>query len=499
MEHKEQSELKPTILVIFGITGDLSQRYLLPALYHLELYNMLPKDFLILGVSRKRLSKKEQTKLLKGSIAKKVDQIDKVAFKKIYSRFNMLSFDPAQDADYKHLREYIDETEDKYKVCFNRLFYLAVPPSIFSKVIKRLGSGNLNTSCQHKVAAARILVEKPFGFDLSTAHELINQAQEYFTEEQIYRIDHYLAKETAQNILTFRFKNPLFEQVWDRHSIAYMQITVAETLGVAGREDFYEQTGALRDMVQSHLLQLMSLTTMEQPENLLPTSIHRQRQRLLEAIKPITSQNVLRQTVRGQYTSGKVYGETVASYKQDVGKNSSITETYAAIKFDIENERWQGVPILMRVGKRLSDRYSEISIVFKESAAKNIAGNVLSIRIVPNEGIALKLVVKKPGFVNETESVSMDFCYRRSFDGRNPDAYEKLLIDAIKGDQTLFPTGAEVIASWKSIDAVVKAWQQNGNGLAGYQAGSWGPKEADELAKKYCSGWLPYDPAVCRI
>jgi glucose-6-phosphate 1-dehydrogenase len=494
-----KNNFKPTVLVIFGITGDLSTRYLLPALYHLENYGLLPKNFLVLGVSRKRLNKKEQTRLLTKSIETKVEDVNKDSFKKLCDKFDMLSFDPAHEVDYTHLREYLSKLEEKKSLCFNRLFYLAVPPSIFSSVVDKLGAGNLHKTCEHNMASVRVLIEKPFGFDLESARELISNSRKYFTDEQLYRIDHYLAKETAQNILTLRFSNPLFENVWNNKYISNIQITASESGGVEGREDFYEQTGALRDLVQSHLLQLMSLTTMDRPADQSAHSIQKQRLKILESTIPISRSDIAEQALRAQYDSGSIYGDKVGSYKKDVGRNSTIVETYVALKLNIDLANWRGVPILLRTGKRMMDRYTEIAINFKENAKQKIPGNLLTIRIVPNEGVALKLVVKKPGFSHQTEEVSMDFCYRRSFDDRNPDAYERLILDAIRGDQTLFPTSEEVIASWRVIDSVVKEWSMSDRGLLFYPAGSWGPKSAKQFAEQYCIGWRPYDPAVCKI
>jgi len=386
-------------------------------------------------------------------------------------------------AEYLKLGKRLNAIEDEMGMCMSRLFYLAIPSQTFAPVVQQLGKGGLNKSCQHNSEDARLLIEKPFGYDLESAHELIKDLNEHFSEQQIYRIDHYLAKETAQNILNFRFQNPIFKRAWDNKSIRNIMITAAEEIDIEGRVSFYEQTGALRDLIQSHLLQLLALTVMDEPAALTSDEIHRQKLSLLQSITPIAPDKVITDAVRGQYED----------YRKEVENPDSIAETYAAIKLEINSERWRGVPVLLRTGKAMEEKVVDITITFSDNS-KLSQDNILSIRI------SLQLLAKKPGFTNEVEPVQMDFCYGNSFDGEvNPDAYERVLIDAFRGDKTLFATSDEVLASWRIVENVIHEWAKNDAGLEFYKRGSWGPKSADNLAKSADTNWITQELKVCAV
>lgn len=465
--------LSPTTLVIFGITGDLAQRKLLPALYYLAQNQLLPQHLRILGITRQGTTTEHLYDSLHKTIKQSGSNPEKEVMRSLIGLFEIVKMDLLNSEDYLKLGQRLDEIEDETGICMNRHFYLAIPSQAYEPVVERLGQNGLNKTCQHGSGNSSLLIEKPFGYDLASAHDLIDKIHTYFTEQQVYRIDHYLAKETAQNILTFRFQNPIFKRIWDNKSVSRIMITASEKIDIEGRVVFYEQTGALRDFVQSHLLQLLAITTMDEPEELNDVGIHSQKLALLQSIEPISPDEVSTKTVRGQYSG----------YKDDVNNPSSISETYAALSLNIANKRWEGVPILIRTGKALSRRLMEITLFFSDTA--NIThDNILTICIQPGEGIMLKLLAKKPGFDNQLTPVEMDFSYNRSFGDTNghPDAYERVLVDAFRADKTLFATSDEVIASWQILENVTHEWSKNGDSLQTYEKGSWGPTAADELA-----------------
>lgn len=475
MNHRTQpNALQPAILSIFGITGDLARRKLLPGLYRLAAANLLPEPFHIIGITRQQLEKTEVLTLIRAAVEASGDTCRQDVLEMLDDRLEIVTMDLLTTSDYRQLGERLNAIESKAGVCMNRLFYLAIPAQTFMPLVQQLAASGLNKPCAHGTGESRLLIEKPFGYDLASAQELIDELGASFTEQQLYRIDHYLAKETAQNILTFRFHNPLFKRVWDRHSVRAIMITASETIGIEGRATFYEQTGALRDFVQSHLLQLLALATMEEPSALEADAIHAQRLALLRAITPIAANHVAAQTVRGQYQE----------YRREVQHQHSSTETFAALQLEITNDRWHGVPILLRTGKALADRIAEIAIVFADDSNRTV-DNVLTIRIQPNEGIALQLLAKKPGLGNDVEPVHMEFCYKRSFAGHTqPDAYERVLVDAFRGDKTLFATSDEVLASWHVLQQVIEEWAKSDTGLELYESGSWGPEAAHVLARQ---------------
>jgi glucose-6-phosphate 1-dehydrogenase len=474
------STIQPTTLVIFGITGDLAQRKLLPTLYHLCRQGLLPDAFKVVGVTRRDTTPQTLLESIKPFIETDDKPSDAAALAKLAKMLEIVQMDLLKTADYEQLRERLNAIETEVGMCMNRLYYLAIPAQTYEPVVRELGQGGLNKSCPHGTGAARLLIEKPFGYDLASAHELIDELGERFSEEQIYRIDHYLAKETAQNILAFRFQNPLFRHVWNSSCISHITITAAEDIDIEGRVAFYEQTGALRDVVQSHLMQLLALITMDEPSKLNATEIQRQKLALLQAITPIAPDHVATQTVRGQYEG----------YRSEVGQPDSLTETYAALQLEINNERWRGVPVLLRTGKALGEKVVEITLTFSD-ASELTQDNSLTIRIQPNEGISLQLLAKKPGLDQEVEPVQMEFCYNRSFkdDSEHPDAYERVLMDAFRGDKTLFATSGEVLASWHVLENVLHEWAKNDTGLQPYARGSWGPAAADKLAQAAGTSW----------
>jgi glucose-6-phosphate 1-dehydrogenase len=450
--------LNPAIFVIFGITGDLAQRKLLPAMYHLFKENLLHEDTVILGITRRAVTAKE----LLGNVelcVNEVDQIcDPVALKAVESHLQMHQMSMTEPDDYKNLLKLLNQIEEDKGLCLDRLYYLSIPPQIFGPIVRNLGEQGLNTSCQHATAATRLLVEKPFGFDTASAKELIETTGEWFGEDQLFRIDHYLAKETVQNILTFREQNPLFASVWNSEYISAIDIIAAEKIGIENRATFYEQTGALRDFIQSHLIQLLAVVTLDIPDKLTSDAIHTAKAKLLEQIEPIT--DVAKQAWRGQYDG----------YKQEVGKTDSFVETYAAVRLKIDSPRWQNTQFTLATGKALIDRLTEVRVSFSNDDQPD---NVVTFNIQPNEGISIRLNAKKPGFDNVSEPVSMDFNYQSAFNANgHPDAYERVLVDAVRGDHTLFSTATEVLAAWHVVEAVIQAWAKSGEGLQTYKQGS---------------------------
>ena len=446
----------PTILVIFGVTGDLSKRYLLPSLYHLFKQDLLPEKFEIVGLSRREISLDDVFSELEASD----EQLDPAVIQKMRQQCRTFQLDMDDPQAYNGLREKLDAIEEEQGLCMNRLYYLAIPPAAYLKTIGALGSAGLNQSCQHGEAMTRLLVEKPFGHDLASAETLIKDTGEVFGEEQLFRIDHYLAKETAQNILTFRFENPLFEAVWSNKYVTSIDIVASEKIGIEGRANFYEEQGALRDFIQNHLLQLLAIVTMDKPARMDSEAVHAAKLRLLEAVAPISSAQVATQTKRGQYEG----------YKDEVGNAGSHVETYASISTRIDTDRWHNVPVTVRTGKAMAEKHTTITLTFADDSTAGT--NLLKFRIQPNEGIQLDLTAKKPGYDQELQDVAMDFSYHQNFDGAEPSAYERVLIDAIRGDRTLFASSEEVLAAWRIVDDVIHAWSAGDDGLATYKPGS---------------------------
>lgn len=465
MSQSHKPALEPTILVIFGITGDLSKRYLLPSLYHLVKNNLLHEQTEIIGVTRGDMTLDELLMGVDLGTHPGDTVSDPAAVKKVHDRLSLRHMDVTQPAEYDKLLDELNKIEDKHGVHMNRLYYLSIPPAHAQPIITFLGEHGFNASCQHGAANTRLLVEKPFGYDETSAKELIQATSKQFGEDQVFRIDHYLAKETVQNILAFRFNNPIFEPLWDAEHIDYIEVLAHEKLDIEGRVNFYEQTGALRDLIQSHLLQVLALIAMEQPAELTSELIHKDKEQLMKQMVAVAADKVAVQAVRGQYEG----------YKQQVNNQNSHTETYAAVRICIDNKRWKEVPMIVKTGKALADRLSEVNVVFKPTD-DSPHHNILTFRIQPNEAIELSLRVKKPGLDDEIQPVEMDFDYKSAFKGGyTPTAYERVLVDAVRGDHTLFATAGEILESWRVVQPVMREWSKSGASLVVYTPGSAGP------------------------
>jgi glucose-6-phosphate 1-dehydrogenase len=453
--------LEPAIIVIFGITGDLAQRYLLPALYHLVKDNLLHDQTEIIGVTRGPTTTEDLFK----KVELCVNEIDKVcdpdALRAMHERTTMFQMDLDDPEGYGVLLRKLNALEEEKGLCLNRLYYLSIPPQAYLPVIRLLGEQGLNASCQHGRAATRLLVEKPFGFDLRSAEELVSETAKAFSEEQIFRIDHYMAKETVQNILTFRFQNPIFEALWNREHIASIEISAKEKIGIKGRAAFYEPLGALRDFIQSHLLQILGIITMDQPAVLDSQHIHEAKQAVLQQVEPVPADKIMERVERGQYEG----------YREEVKNPESVTETYAALTVFIDNDRWREVPVKLLTGKALDERKTEICVTFHGTA--DAGSNQLRFRIQPDEGIELDLVTKQPGYAQQLQAAVMDFSYNNngSKDPGHPNAYERVLVDAVRGDHTLFATSQEILASWRVVQPVLDAWAKQPGDLLFYKPG----------------------------
>ena len=488
---------QPCSIVIFGATGDLTHRKLIPALYNLAADGELPPAIAVVGVARRDKRDDEFRKELEEAVRKFSRQNVRDDIWKTFAQ--SISYHRTEFHDlkgYEALAERLKQIDKERGTRGNRLFYLAVAPDQFDDIIKNLKSVGLNRT--QEGSWARVIVEKPFGTDLASARELNRIVSTAFAEEQIYRIDHFLGKETAQNILVLRFANAIFEPLWNTRYIDHLQITTAETLGVEGRAGYYDKSGALRDMVQNHLLQLLCLIAMEAPTDLRADSIRDEKVKVVRSLRRLAGDAVVENVVRGQYSAGAINGKPVRGYREEEGVNpKSVTETYVALRLHIDDWRWADVPVYLRVGKRLPKSATEISIHFKKAPpvlfnkeAVTLDQNVLVVRIQPDEGISLRMQAKIPGTSLRIEPVKMDFHYGTSFGKPSPEAYERLLLDAMSGDATLFARRDEVEEAWAFIDPIEEAWQkQKEKGLYSYAAGSWGPDEADELLARDGRAW----------
>ena len=487
---------QPCTIVIFGATGDLTHRKLIPALYNLAADGDLPPAVTIVGFARREKSDDQFRNELENASRKFSRQTVRDDIWKTFAEsifYHRSEFE--DEGGYKTLAKRLDKIDKESGTRGNRLFYLAAAPDQFESILKHLKAAGLNETC--KGSWARVIVEKPFGTDLPSARELNRIVRNSFTEEQTYRIDHFLGKETAQNILVLRFANAIFAPLWNTHYVDSVQITAAETLGVETRAGFYEHAGALRDMVQNHLLQLLCLVAMEPPTDLGADSIRDEKVKVIRSLRHLSRNEVAANIVRGQYTEGAIHGDPVVGYRQEQNvKPDSQTETFVALRLFIDNWRWADVPIYMRVGKRLPKSATEISVHFKKAPPvlfnKELCDqNVLVIRIQPDEGISLRIHAKVPGASFRIEPVKMDFHYGTSFGKASPEAYERLLLDAMSGDATLFARRDEVEEAWAFIDPIEEAWhaKKDAPGLFFYAAGSWGPEEADDLLARDGRAW----------
>lgn len=495
---KPEIKLPPTSLVIFGAGGDLTWRKLLPALYNLYLDGFLPEQFAIVGMDGKPAALDDWRAHMCDGVGQfsrrgKAEDEQWQNFAAHLTAYRSGDFN--DKATYEGLAQTLAEQEAAWEQPVSRMFYLATPPVIVEGIVKNLGGVGLVSDPQH----SRVVVEKPFGHDLDSARKLNQALLETLEENQIYRIDHYLGKETVQNILAFRFANALFEPVWDRRYIDHVQITVAEKVGVEHRGGYYEHSGALRDMIQNHLLQVMSLIAMEPPVAFTADEIRARKVDVLRAIRPLLLDNLHRQAVRGQYAAGWLEGEKVAAYQQepDVASRSG-TETFAALKLFVDNWRWQDVPFYLRTGKRLPQRASQAVIQFRPVPHNSFPTatnpdwrpNRIEIDIQPDEGIVLRFQVKLPGVSMRLSTQEMRFCYAEAFQTSPPEAYETLLLDALEGDATLFMRADQVEVAWSVVQPILDAWQSAPTDFPNYQAGTWGPEAAEMLIAQDGRSWL---------
>ncbi len=487
---------EPCAVVIFGATGDLTHRKLVPALYNLAADGALPPAVSVVGFARRD----KTDEVFRTEIEEAARKFSRQKINdELWSSFSSSIFYHRSEFDnlegYEALARRLDELDAQRGTRGNRLFYLSAGPDQFPVILENLRKSGLNKA--QPGSWARVIVEKPFGTDLPTAQILNNMVVEAFPEKDTFRIDHYLGKETAQNMMVLRFANAIFEQLWNSRYIDHVQITASEPLGVEGRAGYYDKSGALRDMVQNHLLQLLCLTAMEPPAGLDADAIRDEKVKVLKSLRPIAGDDVRKYVVRAQYGAGAINGKRVAAYRDEQGVNpTSVTETYVALQVNIDNWRWAGVPFFVRVGKRLPKACTEIAVQFKGAPAvlfnatgETIDSNVLVIRIQPDEGISLRMSAKMPGSSLQIEPVKMDFHYGTSFGKATPEAYERLLLDAMSGDATLFARRDEVEEAWKFVDALHDAWAKESEDLAIYSAGTWGPTEADELIKRHGATW----------
>jgi glucose-6-phosphate 1-dehydrogenase len=495
----DHSHPASTILVIFGGAGDLTWRKLAPALYNLDVDGWLPDNFAVIGVDGKSMTEEEFRAHLREGVSEfsRRGKPDDASWDRIAGRLSFICADFSDQRAYSLLKQRLAACEKEWQVRAEHVFYLAVPPVVFPMIVQGLGKAGLAEDREH----SRIVIEKPFGHDLASARALTETLTPVYRESQIYRIDHYLGKETVQNILALRFANSLFEPIWNRRYIDNVQITVAEEVGVEQRGGYYDNAGALRDMIQNHLLQILCCVAMEPPVSFEANEIRNKKSDVLRAIRPIPPDQVSQYAVRAQYGPGYVRGKNVPGYRQehDVAPNS-CTETFVALKLFVDNWRWHDVPFYLRTGKRLGCRISEVGIQFMPvphrsfppSAVTTWTPNRLVIRIQPEEGILLGFQAKQPGPVLHLQSVDLRFTYEEAFHTSGPEAYETLLIDAMLGDATLFMRADQVEAAWTVITPILEAWAAvKPTDFPNYAAGSWGPVAADALLARDGRVWLP--------
>ena len=479
---------EPATLVLFGGSGDLAGRKLVPALYNLALQRLLPASFAVVGAARRATSEEAFRKELHDAVTE--FSRTKPINEEVWGSFaqNVRFVATPDDSGYEALAKTLDDVDRTYGTNGNRLFYLATPPAAYAPIVRSIGTHHLRGP-----GWSRVVVEKPFGRDLGTATQLTDIVHEVFREDEIFRIDHYLGKETVQNILVLRFANGIFEPIWNRQYVDHVQITVAESIGIEERAEYYDHAGAMRDIVQNHLLQLMALVAMEPPSAFDDRAVRDEKVKVLRALRPIPPGEVAARTVRGQYGEGFIAGDRVASYREEAGvAPDSKTETFVALRCFVDNWRWEGIPFYLRTGKRLPKRSTEIAIrfriaphrIFAQESLDGLDANELVLRIQPDEGISLTFGAKVPVQGLRIRTVNMDFVYGASFLVDAPDAYETLILDALRGDATLFTRRDEVEQQWAFVDPILDAWAKGVPELSPYPAGSWGPAEADTLIER---------------
>lgn len=497
---KKHRGVPPTVIVIFGASGDLTARKLVPAIFNLCLDDSLPNDFHLIGFGRKPI----EESLFRESMDKAIGEhsrrpLDKKRWERVRmnTTYHVGAYD--DEAAFTSLAQKIDQIEHSLGQPVQRLFYISTPPRVFEPIIRNLGSSGMAGKHVHTKLSTKVIIEKPFGRDLKSAQALNATIREVIDESQVFRIDHYLGKETVQDLLVQRFANSIFEPIWKRQYVDCVQITVAENLGVGSRGGYYDSNGALRDMIQNHTMQLVALTAMEPPVSLDPEAIRDEKVKVLKAIQPLKLQSNGSDVVRGRYTSGQIDGKSVDAYIDAEGiPADSTTETYASLRLSINNWRWQGVPFYIRSGKRLARRVSEIAVQFKrppgilfsEGDRFDVAQNTLVMQIQPDESVTLVTNSKVPGLQTRTQPVKMHFRYANAFCSNTPEAYERLILDAMIGDGTLFIRGDETEASWKLVTPILDHWQALGaEGLSEYPSGSWGPEEGDRMLQERGHKW----------
>jgi glucose-6-phosphate 1-dehydrogenase len=489
------------VVVIFGASGDLTKRKLIPALYNLALEKRLPERFAVVGYARSDMTDNAFREKMRDAVKEfsRTGLKDEETWNRFANTLYYVRGGYDGDDGFQKLKEFVEGFDRGSRVLPARVFYLAIPPNLYGAAVGRIAAADLTTKEIDGEARTRVVIEKPFGSDLQTARDLNRCIHEAFDEKQIYRIDHYLGKETVQNILVLRFANAVFEPIWNRRYVDHVQITAAETVGVENRGDYYEQAGVVRDMFQNHLLQLLCMTAMEPPVGLDADAVRDEKGKLLKSVRQVAAEEVAAAAVRGQYGSGKVGGEELVGYRQEAGvAKNSANVTYAAIRFYIDNWRWEGVPFYLRSGKRMAKRVTEVAIqfkrppllLFKSHAVEDVNPNVLVMRIQPDEGVSLTFEVKPPGHDMVISPLSLDFNYGEAFGNSPPEAYETLLEDCMEGDSTLFTRHDWVELAWSLVDPIIQVWNlSRPRNFPNYDAGSWGPKEADEFMAREGRRW----------
>jgi glucose-6-phosphate 1-dehydrogenase len=484
VEGLERLPVHPTTLVIFGATGDLAHRKLLPAIYNLAHEGALPEGFNLIGVSRSEMSDDDYRAVARESIATYSRRPpDEQVLEKLLERVRYVPGTFDEDSVFEQLKGQLAEFDEEAGNAFNRIFYLSTAPNFFALIVKKLGDHGLH---KHPEADVRVVIEKPFGTRVAEALDLNRELLSVLRESQIFRIDHYLGKETVQNMLAFRFANGMFEPIWNRNFIDYVQITAAEDMGIGRRAGYYDEAGALRDLVQNHMLQLLSLLCMEPPVTFDADEVRDEKVKVLHAVEPPPPDAV----VRARYTAGMAEGKEAVGYHEEEGvPDDSRTETYVTLRLEVDNWRWAGVPIYLRTGKRLARKVTEIAVTlkpvphlaFEAQGSVGVQPNQIILAMQPNEGVSISLGAKIPGTRMRIRPVNMEFLYGTSFLSQSPEAYERLILDAMRGDATLFTRNDEVEAQWRIIDPILEAWEKDDRPLATYPAGTQGPEEANSI------------------